>query len=303
MNTKLSALDRRLFLRGVGGFALTLPAFETFSGIACAAEMHTEQPANRKRLACFYLPNGVPMPRKDDPAFQDWSWFPHGSGKDFTFSKCLDPLEPLRDELTVLSGMSHPAARRYHGHSNADQFLTGNDTGGSGDYRNTISLDQVYAAHVGERTRVSSLVMSTDGGAGTPRGAHTISFAQTGRAIPAENKPKRLFDRLFVKDDGNAARRLALSTSAIDELMGDARSLRRDLSTQDQKTFDEFLDSVRETEVRVAKAARWMDIPLPTVDVDHLNLDITPDDPREYIRTMYELIYLAFKTDSTRVAT
>ena len=299
MNTKLSILDRRNFLRGVGGFSLALPAFETFSGIAGAAE----KLASPKRLACFYLPNGVPMPRKDDPAYQDWSWFPDGSGKDFTFSKCLDPLQSLRDEMTVLSGLSHPAARKIHGHSNADQFLTGAETGGRGDYKNTISLDQVYADHVGEQTRVSSLVMSTDGGAGTPRGTHTISFGRSGRAIPAENKPKRIFDLLFVKDDGNAARRLALSTSAIDELMGDARSLRRDLSQQDQKTFDEFLDSVRSTELKVAKAARWMDIPLPTVDVDHLNLDITPDDPREYIQTMYELIYLAFKTDSTRVAT
>ena len=299
MNNKLYTLDRRRFLRGVGGFALALPAFETFSKMVGDADTAT----NRKRLACFYLPNGVPMPREDDPAYRDWSWFPHGAGKNFTFSKCLEPLEPLRDELTVLSGFSHPSARTVHGHSNADQFLTGANTGGRGDYKNSISLDQVYAAHVGEQTRVSSLVMSTDGGAGTPRGAHTISFDRNGRAIPAENKPKLIFDELFVKDDGNAARRLALSKSALDELMGDARSLRRDLSGHDQHTLDEFLHSMRETELKVAKAGRWMDIPLPTVDVDHLNLDITPDDPRQYIRTMYELIYLAFKTDSTRVAT
>jgi len=299
MNTKLSTLDRRHFLRGFGGVALALPAFETFSGTARAAE----KIANRKRLACFYHPTRVPMPRQDDPAYEDWSWFPQGEGKDFRFSKCLDPLEPLRDELTVISGLSHPPARTVHGHSNADQFLTGADTGGRGDYKNSISLDQLYAAHVGEQTRISSLVMSTDGGAGTPRGAHTISFAGNGRAIPAENKPKRIFDALFVKDDGDAARRLALNTSALDELMGDAKRLRRDLSKHDQKTFSEFLDSVRTTELKVQKAARWIDMPLPTVDVDHLNLDITPDDPREYIQTMYELIYLAFKTDSTRIAT
>ena len=299
MNPKLSTLDRRSFLRGLGGFALALPAFETFSKAAGSAKRN----AVRKRFACFYLPNGVPMPRNDDPAYQDWSWFPHGGGEDFKFSKCLDPLEPVRDSLTVFSGLSHPAARTIHGHSNADQFLTGADTGGRGDYRNTVSLDQVFAAHLGEQTRISSLVMSTDGGAGTPRGAHTISFSRNGRAIPAENKPKRIFDMLFVKKDGNAARRLALSTSGLDELMGDARSLRRDLSKQDKKAFDEFLDSVRSTEVKVAKSARWMDVPLPTVNVDHLNLNITPDDPREYIQTMYELIYLAFKTDSTRVAT
>ena len=77
MNTKFSSLDRRNFLRGIGGFALALPAFETFARTACAAE----KPASRKRLACFYLPNGVPMPRKDDPAYEDWSWFPHGAGE------------------------------------------------------------------------------------------------------------------------------------------------------------------------------------------------------------------------------
>ena len=133
MKTKFSTLDRRSFLRGVGGFALALPAFETFGEVASAAK----KPASRKRLACFYLPNGVPMPLKEDPAYQDWSWFPHGTGEDFTLSKCLDPLEPLRDQLTVLSGLSHPAARNIHGHSNADQFLTGADTGGRGDYKNS----------------------------------------------------------------------------------------------------------------------------------------------------------------------
>lgn len=298
-NNRISTLNRRNFLRGVGGIALALPAFETFTQKAGAAE----KSADRRRLACFYLPNGVPMPRHDDPAYKDWSWFPHGSGTDFTFTKCLDPLEPIRKEVTVLSGLSHPPARTIHGHSNADQFLTGAATGGRGDYKNAISLDQVFAAIVGEKTRISSLVMSTDGGAGTPRGAHTISFGRNGRAIPAENKPKRIFDSLFVKADGNSARRLAVSKSALDELMADARSLRRELSSHDQKTFDEFLDSVRNTELKVARAARWIDKPLPTVDANQLNLEITPDDPREYLQVMYELIYLAFKTDSTRVAT
>ena len=298
MKTKLSTLDRRKFLRGIGGFALALPTFESFGATSKVGKSTVP-----KRLACFYLPNGVPMPRRDDPAYQDWSWFPHGTGKDFTFSKCLDPLNPLRDELTVLSGLSHPGARTIHGHSNADQFLTGASTGGRGDYQNTISLDQVYAAHVGEETRISSLVMSTDGGVGTPRGAQTMSFNRNGRAIPAENKPKWIFDKLFVKANDNAAQRLALSKSALDELMDDARSLRRDLSEHDQNTLDEFLDSVRSTELKVEKAARWIDVPLPTVDADHLNLEITPDDPREFVRTMFELIYLAFKTDSTRSAT
>ncbi len=260
-------------------------------------------PAAKKRLACFYMPDGVPMPLADDPAYQDWAWFPHGNGRQFTLTKCLEPLEPLRSELTVLSGLSHPAARSIHGHSNADQFLTGAPTGPSGDYQNSISLDQLFAAHVGDQTRFSSLVLSTDGGTGTPRGAHTLSFNRAGRAIPAEHRPKRVFDMLFVKSDADAARRLALSRSALDDLLADARSLRQALSARDQQTLDDYLQSVRDTEIKVAKANRWLNIPLPNVDVDHLQLDITPEDPRVYLQTMFELIYLAFKTDSTRVVT
>ncbi|MDA8968626.1 DUF1552 domain-containing protein [Akkermansiaceae bacterium] len=296
----MGKIDRRKFIRGTG-YALALPWLETFASQASAAEKAGIK--KRKRFASFYLPNGVPMPLAEDSAHKDWSWFPQGSGKDFTFTKCLDPLEALRKDLTVISGLSHPSARKIHGHSNADQFLTGANTGGRGDYQNSISLDQVFAEQMGEETRISSLVLSTDGGAGTPRGTHTMSFGRNGRAIPAENKPKRIFDMMFVKNDGDAARRLALSQSALDELMADARSLRRDLSSHDQGTLDEFLDSVRSTEQRVSKASKWLDVPLPTVAADHLNLNITPDDPREYIRTMYELIYLAFKTDSTRTAT
>ena len=112
MNNKHHTLNRRSFLRGTAGFALALPAFETFSQVT----RPSGKPKTPRRLACVYLPNGVPMPLKEDPAYQDWSWFPHGQGKNFTFSKCLDPLEPLREDLTVISGLSNPASRSNHGH-------------------------------------------------------------------------------------------------------------------------------------------------------------------------------------------
>ena len=299
MTINLDRLDRRRFLRGTG-VALALPLFETFavSSVRAAGESN-----NPKRLACFYFPDGVPMPLAEDPAYSDWSWFPHGNGKDFTFTNCLKPLEPLRDELTVLSGFSHPASRRTHGHSNADQFLTAASTGSDGPYKNTISLDQEYAAHIGDQTRFSSLVMSTDGGVGTPRGAHTLSFDRNGKAIPAEHRPKQIFDMLFVKSNEDAAQRLALNKSALDEMLADAKWLRQTLSSQDQASFDEYLESVREAELRVEKAKRWLHAPLPKVDADHLNLNLTPDEPRLYLQTMFELIFLAFKTDSTRIAT
>ena len=295
----LSAIDRRKFLRG-SGIALALPWLETFAPKVRAAR----RPNQRKRLACFYLPDGVPMPLEKDPSFKEWSWFPHGSGKNFKFTKCMETLEPLRNDLTVLSGLSHPAVRHVHGHRNADQFLTGANTGAMDDqYQNSISLDQLFAAQVGEHTRHASLVMSTDGGTGSPRGAHTLSYNAQGRPIPAEHKPKRIFDMLFVKSGPNAERRLALSKSALDDLLEDAHSLNRSLSKNDQETLAEYLQSVRDTEVKVEKAKRWLNIPMPRVDTDHLELDVTPDDSRNFLRTMYELIYLAFKTDTTRTAT
>ncbi|MCC6512074.1 MAG: DUF1552 domain-containing protein [Pirellulaceae bacterium] len=298
MISDISRIDRRRFLRG-SGLALAIPML---GSLAKADQISAS--SNPRRLGCFYFADGVPMPLPNDPAYQDWAWFPHGSGKKFTFTKCMAGLEPLRDELTILSGFSHVASRNVHGHNNADQFLTAAATG-QGDelYVNTISLDQLYAQHVGDQTRFASLVMSTDGGTGTARGAHTLSFDENGRPIPAEHRPKQIFDMLFLKSDQQSAKRLALNRSALDDLLTDARSLKQVLSTDDRKNLDEYLESVRQAEVKVAKAKKWLDAPLPTVDGSPLNLELTTDEPREYLQTMFEMIYLAFRTDSTRVAT
>lgn len=300
MPRNMNSIDRRRFLRG-SGFALALPMFASLSNRGALADTVRTNP---KRLGCFYFPDGVPMPLPEDPAFQDWAWFPHGNGSEFQFTKCMTPLESIRDEITILSGFSHPKSRSVHGHNNADQFLTGAATGGGDkEYANTISLDQEYAKYVGDQTRFASLVMSTDGGTGTARGTHTLSFDRNGRPIPAEHRPKQIFDQLFVKNDADSSRRLSLTRSALDEMMSDAQRLRRDLSAEDRRSLDEYLDSVRQAEVKVEKAKRWLGAPLPNVDGSELNLELTTDEPREYLQTMFELIYLAFKTDSTRVAT
>ena len=183
------------------GIALALPMFGSLSGQIARGEGTSATP---KRLGCFYFPDGVPMPLPEDPAYKDWAWFPHGDRSEFTFTKCMEPLEPIKGELTVLSGFSHPKSRNVHGHNNADQFLTAAATGGGDrEYENSISLDQEYANYVGDQTRFASLVMSTDGGTGTARGTHTISFDRNGRPIPAEHRPKQIFDRLFVYSDAN----------------------------------------------------------------------------------------------------
>ncbi len=296
MTQKKAVLDRRRFLYGAG-IALALPRFETF---AATSPRSKETP---KRFVSVYHPDGVGLPLKEDPAWKDWSWFPRGGERDFELTKVLDVLEPLRSEITIYSGLSHPAVRQVHGHSNADQYLTGAATGGHGPYKNSISLDQVIAAHTGEFTRHSSLVMSTNGGIGGPRGAQTQSFNREGRPIPAMNKPKQIFDMLFVTSQKDAAAKLARSKSALDYLIGNTRSLEKQLSRRDQQTLQQYLDAVRDTEVKLAKAQKWVKTPIPKVDASRLKLDADPKEARLYFQTMYELIYLAFASDSTRVAT
>ena len=293
--TTADALTRRAFLRGTG-LALALPWLETFAA-------DNKSVATPKRFVSIYHPDGVGVPIRKDPAWKDWSWFPHGGENDFKLTKVLDVLEPLRGDLTIYSGLSHPAVRRVHGHSNADQYLTGADTKGHGPYKNSISLDQLYAQHIGDATRHASLVMSTNGGIGGPRGAQTQSFNREGRAVPAMNKPKQIFDMLFVADGKEAAARLARSKSALDLLIEDTRSLGRKLSKRDQETLQQYLDSVRDTEVKLSKARRWLDTPLPDIDSANLHLEAGPAEAKQYFQTMYDLIYLAFLSDSTRVAT
>ena len=296
MNDKSMLLSRRTFLHGTG-VALALPWFESF---AVGSPTKDETP---KRFVSVYHPDGVGLPLKSDPAWEDWSWFPRGGETDFKLTKVLDVLEPLRSDITIYSGLSHPAARRVHGHSNADQYLTGAPIGGEGPYRNTISLDQVYAEHAGDFTRHSSLVLSTNGGVGGPRGAQTQSFNREGRPIPVMNKPKQIFDMLFVTSGKDAAERLARSKSALDLLIDNTRSLSRQLSKRDQETLKQYLDAVRDTELKLAKAQKWIDTPIPQVDTKNLHLDAEPKEARLYFQTMYELIYLAFLSDSSRVAT
>lgn len=296
MNTNIVSLDRRKFLYGTG-VALALPWFETFAASTSSPN------ATPRRFVSIYHPDGVGLPLKADPAWKDWSWFPRGGERDFELTKVLDVLEPLRDETTIYSGLSHPAARSVHGHSNADQYLTGAETGGHGVYKNSISVDQVYAAHAGEFTRLSSLVMSTNGGIGGPRGAQTQSFNREGRPIPAMNKPKQIFDMLFVTSGKDAAAKLARSKSALDLLIANTRSLEQQLSKHDQQTLQQYLDAVRDTEIKLTKSQKWIDTPIPKVDTRNLTLDADPKKARLYFETMYELIYLAFLSDSTRVAT
>ena len=304
-------LDRRTFLRGAG-LSLALPWLEAMAKADPAAE-------RPKRFCAFFFGNGVAIPndKSSDYKFEDnesdhkssdsnegWTWFPSTSGSDYVLTKPLEPLAPYRSDLSIFGGMSHPASRLLVGHNTVDVWLSGADIRVS--LENSISLDQLIARHAGAHTRIPSLVRSSNGGIGTKSRSTTISFDSQGRAVPAESNPRRIFERLFEPPaSGDLAAReqtLASRRRRVDFLMEDSRSLRNNLGRPDQRRLDEFLESLSELETRLTRAQDWLSVALPQVDRESINLDVSPNGPTDYIRTMFNLIVLALQTDTTRVA-
>jgi hypothetical protein len=250
------------------------------------------------RMICCYVPNGVNI----------MEWMPETSGKDYALSKSLEVLKDLRDDFTVISGVGHPASKG--GHSGADTWLTGADLQAvpGSDYTNTISADQVVAELHGKQTRFPSLQLSDSSGTGGAGHSHTLSFDRSGTPVPAEDSPRRLFERLFVPEsaDDRAAtlRRYAEKKSILDSVLNEANSLHRRLGKKDQEKFDQYLSSVRETEQRLERLESWIDVPKPEIDATGLQLASQPHNAHDrpmWIDVMMELSYLAFVTDTTRV--
>ena len=298
MHKKSWQLDRRMLLRGTGA-CMALPWLEAMAwGDNNPASLPT-------RFCCVYFPFGVAVPSEDHPSRQ-WGWFPTGEGKNFKFTNVLKPLEPLRDEVTVIGGISHPNGWSMGGHDTGDIFLTGSLMK-SGVFSNTMSLDQRIAQANGEETRFRSLTLSSDGGVGEPTRSCTLSFSREGRPIPALASPAQIFERLFGDDAGGGRvqqrRELRNTSSMLDRVLEHSKDVNRSLGADDQRKFDEYLSSVRTIEKRVERAEAWLDIPKPEVGRDSVAVEATQQGPKEYIKAIYDLMYLAFQTDSTRVAT
>lgn len=286
------------------GVSLGLPWLECMTN-ANAAPVPLEQPP--RRICALYFGFGVALP-PEHHEHAHWRWFPTGDGREFQFTETLKPLEAQREKLTVLGGLSHPNGRRMGAHDTADTFLTGAYLNNK-NLVNTISVDQVAAGAIGDRTRFSSLVLSTDGGVGEPTRSSTLSYNDKGRPLPALHQPQQIFDRFFGAGDADliaTRRRLKSASRMLDRVLDDSHSLRNRLGNQDREKLDEYLAAVRQIEEGVDRSQRWLEIPRPELrDEERKLLDLDSDDeaPLQFIRTMYDLIYLAFRTDSTRVAT
>ena len=294
-------INRREVLRGVGGIALGLPFLEGMT--ASAADPSKDKLP--KRIACFFFPNGVALPPKQDEHHVDWHWFPKGEGRDYTLNKSTESLESHRDQVTFLSGLSHPSGRHMAGHGVSDVYLTAGPVDANA-YNNTISMDQVIADKIGRDTRIQSLALSVGGGVGTTGRTHTLSFTKTGQPIPAEHNIRRCFNMMFGQDNTSlkqARQQLLLRRNMLDRVLEDSRSLKNRLNSRDRVKLDEYLASMRDYERRIQRMESWLDKPKAEVNEAAISVDATSANMEDYVRAFYDLIFHAFQTDTTRVVT
>lgn len=294
--TRTAQLDRRSVLRGVAGSALALPVLE-----AMGQEVAEQIP---RRFCALYTANGMSLP-KTDHGISEWSWFPSTEGRQFEFGESTEPLRPFRSQLSFLGGLYHPNGTKADPHICSDMWLTGAPLHDSsrGTF-NTVGLDQVVALHTKQHCRQPSLVLSIDAGVGFLSRTGTISYNIKGKPIPAENHPRRVFNRLFRADRSSLEvqrQHLRQRMKLVDAVLESSRSFNRTLGRSDQRTMDQYLTSLSELESRLMASERWIDIPIRSQDYSHLDLNVTPaDEPGEYYRNMFDLIALAFDADITR---
>jgi hypothetical protein len=226
-------------------------------------------------------------------------FFPKQSGRDYELSPYLRVLEKHRREFTVFSGVSHPNVDG--GHPSDISFLTAAPHPASSSFRNTISLDQVIAEQVGHQTRFPSLTMAVNSG------SRSLSWTGSGVAIPPEESAADLFKQLFMQGTESEieiqVNKLNTGRSILDTVADQASDLTRRSSVRDRHQLDQYFSSVRDLEARLLAAREWEGKPKPTVDVKP---PTDPNGPAQYIvkiRLMYEMVKLAFQTDSTRSVT
>ena len=303
-------ISRRTVLRGLGA-SLALPFLEVMSPAVAAAESVSATGAPVRMAFCF-VPNGVNLK----------NWIPESGGSDYKMPWSLQPLNAVRDDLLVLTGLTHDKGRANgdgagdHARS-ASVFLTGAQpvkTHGSG-IRVGMSVDQAAARKIGDLTKFSSLELGCDGGRNSGNCdsgyscAYSNNISWTSETTPhsKEVDPRRAFDRLFGngkqrEEAENKARRLSRRLSILDFVLDDARRLNTRLGSHDRGKLDEYFSGVRDLENRLAKvhsSSSATDVEAPAG---------LPDAPgrrmafKQHVNLMTDLMVLAFQADVTRVS-
>lgn len=304
--------DRRAFLKGLGA-AVALPSFETFfstsAAHAAAKGLATTATGAPLRTAFLYKPNGMNMEK----------WAISGTGSDFSLAATHEPYAKFKEHLHVFGNLAHlngtggPDGAGDHARANAT-FLTGTrprKTAGA-DIKLGVSVDQVIANAVGDKTSFSSLELSCDGirKSGICDSGYScayqfnLSWRSDTTPMTPESNPRHVFERLFgAGPKGEREKSFALRNqrqrSILDFVMEDAKVLNHQLGRNDQLKLDEYMTGVREIERRIEKAEKFGLPDDPGIEAP----SGVPGSYEEHVRLMMDMLVLAFETDSTRVAT
>ena len=279
-------LNRRTFLRGAG-VAISLPILDSMTPVFARAK----ESNHPKRMLAICNNLGL-LPDR---------FFPTEVGTNFTLSPYLKELKDHRKDFTVLSGVSHPGVDGSH--SSDVSFLTCAPHPGGGGFRNSISLDQFIAGKIGHKTRFPSLTL----GVNASIGRRSLSWTGAGVLLPCENRASSIYKKLFLQGSKEEIERqinkLQLGESIMDTLAQESKSLIRRLSATDRDRIDQYTTAVREAEKRLVMARAWEHKLKPNAPVG------MPADPSnrnafmQMTKLMYQMIKLAFQTDSTRSIT
>lgn len=302
-------LSRRTLLKGMGA-VIALPALDAMTPAFAATRASTSSAgAAPLRLAFTYVPNGITMA----------DWTPSAAGSQFEFPRILKPLEGLRDDTLVLSGLAHRNGMALgdgpgdHARA-AASYLTGvhpRKTAGA-DIQNGISVDQIAAQHLAREARFPSIELGCDdsrtiGNCDSGYScAYTNSLAWRGPStpMPPETNPRLVFERLFGDVDTSLppearARRRLHRRSILDLVTARTAELMNDVGPSDRRKLDEYLASIREIEQRIERAERDLTGLTPPID----RPTGIPVEYADYVQLMFDLQLAAFQTDSTRVVT
>jgi hypothetical protein len=273
-----------------------------------AAVESTSSKLAPKRIAFLYIPNGANMA----------DWTPKTTGTDFDLPFILEPLKPFQSDLQILTGLAHDKARP-HGDGGGDHarasasFLTGcqaRKTAGA-DIKAGVSVDQIAAEKLGKFTRLPSLELSGDKARASGNCdsgyscvyQYNLSWKTDFTPMPPEVNPRVVFERLFCNEipgESEASRlaRLQKRKSILDFVSEDAKRLKKSLGYTDRRKVEEYLSAVREVEMRIQHSEQF-----PAITPDVAKPEGIPKDRDEHTRLMFDLLALAFQTDTTRVAT
>jgi hypothetical protein len=293
MKTQLS---RRHFLRAAGSL-IALPALESIGFRTFASEKAVTRP---KRMIFLGMGFGVTQE----------TWFPDPTrvGTDYILPDGLAPLSRHQKDITVIQGLTNKYSQDAHWGSTF--WLTGAnrfaEPGQS--FHNTISADQVAAATISQDTRLASIQLN--GGDPDLVGHHqghgpglSLAWDAGGKPVAGLDSPALLFHRLYSPESMSLAERQALiaqDRSVLDAVLSDAKQLQRGLTKSDNDKLNEYFQSIREIETRIAKDEQWLGIPKPKAPIEEPPAKMRG---KEEVKLMYDLMAAAFQTDSTRVFT